>query len=29
MDDMVDTANTLVKAAHALKQEGPTRVVAY
>src|SRR5437763_1829557 len=29
MDDMVDTANTLVKAAHALKQEGAIRVVAY
>src|SRR5258706_286685 len=29
MDDMVDTANTLVKAAQALKQEGATRVVAY
>src|SRR5213079_3691230 len=29
MDDMVDTANTLVKGAHALKQEGAIRVVAY
>src|SRR6266513_982999 len=29
MDDMVDTANTLVKAAQALKHEGATRVVAY
>src|SRR5438552_18089834 len=29
MDDMVDTANTLVKAAQALKQEGATRVDAY
>src|SRR3979411_1790261 len=29
MDDMVDTANTLVKAAQALKQEGAIRVVAY
>src|SRR5207245_7676041 len=29
MDDMVDTANTLVKAAQALKDEGAIRVVAY
>jgi ribose-phosphate pyrophosphokinase len=29
MDDMVDTAGTLVKAAQVLKQEGATRVVAY
>src|SRR4249920_3158606 len=29
MDDMVDTANTLVKAAQALKEEGAIRVVAY
>src|SRR5258708_5201964 len=29
MDDMVDTANTLVKAAQALKDEGAARVVAY
>ena len=29
MDDIVDTANTLCKAAEALKDEGATRVVAY
>ena len=29
MDDMVDTANTLVKAAAALKQHGAYRVLAY
>src|SRR5256714_8530170 len=29
MDDMVDTANTLCKAAQALKEEGATRVLAY
>ena len=29
MDDMVDTAGTLAKAAHALKVEGATRVLAY
>ena len=29
MDDMVDTANTLVKAAAALKQQGAQRVLAY
>jgi len=29
MDDIVDTAGTLVKAAAALKDEGATRVVAY
>jgi len=29
MDDMVDTANTLCKAAQALKEEGAIRVVAY
>src|SRR6266513_1895490 len=29
MDDLVDTANTLCKAAQALKEEGATRVVAY
>ncbi len=29
MDDMVDTANTLVKAAAALKEHGAQRVVAY
>src|ERR687895_660663 len=29
MDDMVDTAGTLVKAAKVLKEEGATRVVAY
>jgi ribose-phosphate pyrophosphokinase len=29
MDDMVDTANTLVKAAAALKQHGARRVLAY
>ena len=29
MDDIVDTAGTLVKAAHALKSEGAMRVVAY
>ena len=29
MDDMVDTAGTLVKAAQVLKQEGALRVVAY
>ena len=29
MDDIVDTAGTLVKAADALKNEGATRVVAY
>ena len=29
MDDIVDTAGTLVKAADALKREGATRVVAY
>jgi ribose-phosphate pyrophosphokinase len=29
MDDMVDTANTLVKAAQALKDEGAIRVVSY
>jgi ribose-phosphate pyrophosphokinase len=29
MDDMVDTAGTLVKAAQVLKEEGATRVVAY
>jgi len=28
MDDMVDTANTLVKAAQALKQHGAARVIA-
>jgi len=29
MDDMVDTAGTLVKAAQVLKHEGATKVVAY
>ncbi len=29
MDDMVDTANTLVKAAAALKEHGATKVVSY
>src|SRR6266702_4750053 len=29
MDDIVDTANTLCKAAQALKEEGAARVVAY
>jgi ribose-phosphate pyrophosphokinase len=29
MDDMVDTAGTLVKAAQAMKEHGATRVVAY
>jgi len=29
MDDIVDTANTLCKAAQALKEEGAMRVVAY
>ena len=29
MDDMVDTAGTLVKAAQVLKKEGATKVVAY
>jgi ribose-phosphate pyrophosphokinase len=29
MDDMVDTAGTLVKAAQAMKENGATRVVAY
>ena len=29
MDDMVDTANTLCKAAEALKERGATKVVAY
>ena len=29
MDDMVDTANTLCKAAEALKDQGATRVLAY
>jgi ribose-phosphate pyrophosphokinase len=29
MDDMVDTAGTLTKAADALKEQGATRVVAY
>ena len=29
VDDMVDTAGTLCKAADALKQQGATRVVAY
>ena len=29
MDDMVDTAGTLCKAAQALKEEGATKVVAY
>jgi ribose-phosphate pyrophosphokinase len=29
MDDMVDTANTLVKAASALKERGAQRVLAY
>jgi ribose-phosphate pyrophosphokinase len=29
MDDMVDTANTLVKAASALKDHGATRVLSY
>ena len=29
MDDMVDTAGTLVKAAQVLKEEGATKVVAY
>jgi ribose-phosphate pyrophosphokinase len=29
MDDMVDTANTLVKAASALKAHGARRVLAY
>src|SRR5213083_55913 len=29
MDDMVDTAGTLVKAAEVLKKEGATKVVAY
>jgi ribose-phosphate pyrophosphokinase len=29
VDDMIDTANTLCKAAQALKQKGAARVVAY
>jgi ribose-phosphate pyrophosphokinase len=29
MDDMVDTANTLCEAAHALKEQGAERVLAY
>jgi ribose-phosphate pyrophosphokinase len=29
MDDIVDTANTLAKAADALKEQGATRVLAY
>ena len=29
MDDMVDTAGTLTKAADALKEQGATRVLAY
>jgi ribose-phosphate pyrophosphokinase len=29
MDDMVDTAGTLTKAADALKEHGATRVLAY
>ena len=29
VDDMVDTANTLCEAAHALKEAGAVRVVAY
>ncbi len=29
MDDIVDTANTLCKAATALKERGATKVVAY
>ena len=29
MDDMVDTANTLCEAAHALKEHGAERVMAY
>jgi ribose-phosphate pyrophosphokinase len=29
MDDMVDTAGTLVKAAQVLKEEGANKVVAY
>jgi len=29
MDDMVDTAGTLCKAAHALKEHGAKRVLAY
>jgi len=29
MDDMVDTAGTLVKAAQVLKEEGAKKVVAY
>jgi ribose-phosphate pyrophosphokinase len=29
MDDMVDTANTLCKAAQALKERGAVKVVAY
>jgi ribose-phosphate pyrophosphokinase len=29
MDDIVDTANTLCKAATALKENGATKVVAY
>jgi len=29
MDDIVDTAGTLTKAAQALKEQGATRVVAY
>jgi ribose-phosphate pyrophosphokinase len=29
MDDMVDTAGTLVKAAQVLKEEGASKVVAY
>ena len=29
MDDMVDTANTLCEAAHALKEKGAARVLAY
>jgi len=29
MDDMVDTAGTLVKAAQVLKDEAPTKVVAF
>jgi ribose-phosphate pyrophosphokinase len=29
MDDMVDTAGTLIKAAQALKNNGATKVIAY